>query len=390
MSGICEIVESTGVATGVHLDPELIPVGLGVGRLTNTLFLEFNYTSTNVGSSSSETFDDSFALLIDGVLVSEEYEASVETQRLVVDLGRGRSATFLEFTESVTEAADGTAEATTDTPDLVSEFVVADSEITINSETSREVSELATATDQALSSQDQDVEVTGSAASTTIFQTTTGEFVTESAASEVFLFLDSVAAFTLAVSQGLATSSVDTQVESYVFVSSTATAQAAPSFVDKTLVAWALNTETGAAWTLSNYQFDSIAAFGGKLLAIGPDGLYELSGTTDQGEPISAEIQWGFTDFKTPNLKRLSHVYIGYTSDGPLDVTVETYGNQDPVFTYQLEERAAEVARSNRFPVGRGLASRYWRFTLSNQEGAKFRLHDMSADVSVSERRING
>jgi hypothetical protein len=85
--------------------------------------------------------------------------------------------------------------------------------------------------------------------------------------------------------------------------------------------------------------------------------------------------------------KRMSDLYVGYTG-GRLQCDVETYDGPQDVYNYLMEERDADAPRNNRLKIGRGLSSRYWRFTVKNLEGADFQLHDMTAVIGRSNRRL--
>lgn len=152
-------------------------------------------------------------------------------------------------------------------------------------------------------------------------------------------------------------------------------------------LAWVLSTETGGAFAYDNFGFDSIAEYNGVLYATSPMGIYELSGETDDGRDVSAQLKTGFLDFDQDQSKRLSDLYAGYIG-GRLQVEVETYEGPQDVYTYDMEEREADAPRNNRIIVGKGLVSRYWRFTFKNVDGADFQIYDLSAVVGVSNRRL--
>ena len=125
-----------------------------------------------------------------------------------------------------------------------------------------------------------------------------------------------------------------------------------------------------------------------QVLAVGPDGLYELVGDTDDGAPIAAELVGGFTDFRRPHQKRLDSMYFGYTSAGVLSVTPEVLESGYPPIEYELEQRSATAPRNTRVRPGKGLFGRYWRVTFRNKDGTSFTVHDITADIAVSARRL--
>jgi hypothetical protein len=152
-------------------------------------------------------------------------------------------------------------------------------------------------------------------------------------------------------------------------------------------LAWVLNTETGGLATYDNFGFTSIAYHDGTLFAASPSGLFSIDNDTDDGRFVSASVQTGFMDFNSDRIKRVSDVFVGHTG-GQLELDVETYDGPEEVYTYTMEERDADAPRNNRAKIGRGLQSRYWRFTFRNLDGADIQVYDVSSVVGESNRRL--
>ena len=152
-------------------------------------------------------------------------------------------------------------------------------------------------------------------------------------------------------------------------------------------LAWVLNTETGGLGIYDNFGFDSFAEVNGVLYATSPEGVFALTGDTDDGRHVDSKLKTGFLDFGNDQTKRVSDLFIGYTG-GQLEVDVETYDGPQEVYTYAMEERDADAPRNSRAKIGRGLSSRYWRFTLRNVDGADFQVYDVTAEVGTSKRRL--
>ena len=167
-------------------------------------------------------------------------------------------------------------------------------------------------------------------------------------------------------------------------VSSTVTFEDAAASLNYDAVAWVLNTESTGITNYQNYDFRSLAEFNGVLYGVNSFGVYALTGSSDAGRQIDAVYKTGFWDFRTEFKKRISDIYIGYTSDGVMECDVET---QSELFTYEMPERAADAPLNNRIKPGKGLSSRYWRFTLRNTDGADFQIFDIAADVAKSTNR---
>ena len=192
----------------------------------------------------------------------------------------------------------------------------------------------------------------------------------------------------LLLSTANGTSLVQVQTDVVLSISSSAEATSDVWFKDPTSKAWVMNTETTAMGWYDNFSFESIVSWKGRELAVGPDGIHELAGDTDNGQKIDSLVESGFTDFGVAQTKRLDNMYFGYTSDGQIAVQTEVYESGSPPSTYLLEERDANAPRNSRVTPGKGLWGRYWRLTITNVDGANFEVHDATVDIAVSTRRI--
>jgi len=155
-------------------------------------------------------------------------------------------------------------------------------------------------------------------------------------------------------------------------------------------LAWVVNTETGAPSFYDNFEFTSILEHRGLLLASSAEGLFLLGRAgddTDNGIKVRSEVVTGLLDWNSDRLKYLRSLYLGYTG-GQLDLEVETYNQPVPRYYYELAERDADAPRNNRIRTGRGLKSRFWRFTIKNVSGEWHQIYDMSAIVDISNRRL--
>src|SRR5574343_1213376 len=166
------------------------------------------------------------------------------------------------------------------------------------------------------------------------------------------------------------TSLVQVQTDVVLSISPSAEATSDVWFKDPTSKAWVMNTETTAMGWYDNFSFESIVSWKGRELAVGPDGIHELVGDTDNGQKIDSLVESGFTDFGVAQTKRVDNLYFGYTSEGQIAVQTEVYESGSPPSTYLLEERDANAPRNSRVTPGKGLWGRYWRLTITNVDGA--------------------
>ena len=164
------------------------------------------------------------------------------------------------------------------------------------------------------------------------------------------------------------------------------------------LVAWVMNTDTGAVSWYDNWAFTSMATVGGKVFAAGPGGLHLVGGDLDAGDQIDARVDFGYTEFggyddsampkPSDQRKRVAALWFGYHATGELSASIETYGQGYGVFTYSMPPRSAAQPRNSRIVPGRGLSARYWRMSVANTNGCAFETHSISAEVAESSRRI--
>lgn len=123
---------------------------------------------------------------------------------------------------------------------------------------------------------------------------------------------------------------------------------------------WAMNARTGAVTEYLNYGF---AAFGqsaaGPYLGAGPDGLYELAGADDAGEPIVADLIGGLTDFGGSFLSGLKAAYLAVRGDGQFYLKLTSASGASTVYGV-----SASSLRTTRINMGKGHRSRFFTFEL--------------------------
>ena len=85
-----------------------------------------------------------------------------------------------------------------------------------------------------------------------------------------------------------------------------------------------MNQRNQAVTQYLGYEFESMAVWNGRPIAIDENGIYEIfSGHTDNGEPIEAQLDLPQMNLGTLALKRIRAVLVGARIDGALEVAVE-------------------------------------------------------------------
>ena len=392
MSESCEIVEELVVATSSCPAMDVIMVQPSVGNGTSSTMPGITQpTITELGNAASQVTIDAYAMMVNVAEAHSDVFPSLVATGLLSSAARGRSRLFAAFNEMAEAAANAT-----------DEILVADA------------SQLLVSAAQAMSSiagagtiADVFVESKGEAKSfaslglleaVTSSANATGLIAVLQRRVDVLATSTADAASTaspsgtpetyLLLSTANGTSLVQVQTDVVLSISSSAEATSDVWFKDPTSKAWVMNTETTAMGWYDNFSFESIVSWKGRELAVGPDGIHELTGDSDNGQKIDSLVESGFTDFGVAQTKRLDNMYFGYTSDGQVAVKTEVYESGSPPSTYLLEERDANAPRNSRVTPGKGLWGRYWRLTISNIDGADFEVHDASVDIAVSTRRI--
>lgn len=390
MTDLCEIVEAFGEATSSTPAVEVVLITIAAGNGASGVVTGVTpVVITDSASATSTAYDSQYAVLLStAAATGTEFPTFVISASALSD-AEGRSALFVSTSESVSSSG---ASQSTAYPDIVTPLLVsaatATSTVTTFSSASMLLLSAGAGTSDLQIGWLESVSSSAATASSVTPQRVLSTLLvnTGSGTSEVVPFTR-IADMVLESTAGAA-SLVELQIDMAAFLNSTAASSSDVWYKDPGRVAYVLNTETAAGSWYDNFDFESIAQPPGYVLAVGPDGLYALSGATDSGEQIDAYVKPGFVDFGTANTKRVDQIYFGYTSTGQIATTVEVYESGHSPQTYYLEQRDAEAPRNSRITPGKALNGRYWRITVRNVAGADFEIHDASVDIAVSPRRV--
>ena len=131
---------------------------------------------------------------------------------------------------------------------------------------------------------------------------------------------------------------------------------------------WVVNLDTNASVQYEQYGFNSFFRRGNDYYGVANDGIYELSGATDAGNPISAVIDVGQSNLGYTHEKRVKNVRVGIGSTGPLHFKVAADGQE---YTYPMRTSGTAM-RYRPVEIGWAVKGYYWNFTLTNPDGADF------------------
>lgn len=124
--------------------------------------------------------------------------------------------------------------------------------------------------------------------------------------------------------------------------------------------AWSLNTRTKTVTELTNYTFNGFGRVGDSWYGCAPNGLYELTGPDDLGNPIPVRVRSGLMRFGGTRLSRLKSAYVTARSVGLLEMTIETGEGVEYVYEVTPYEM-----RTTRIHMGKGQRATHFLFDIS-------------------------
>ena len=136
-----------------------------------------------------------------------------------------------------------------------------------------------------------------------------------------------------------------------------------------------INTKNMALTNYVSYAYNSLCNFNGKNFGAKSSGIYELSGTTDNGSSISWKIKTGKLDMQEneKHSPKKKYVLLSYHPSGDLTLTV--IGKEEE-YEYDVESYE-ETDGVSRIKLGKGIRDKYLQFELKNKNGESVFLDKM-------------
>lgn len=147
-------------------------------------------------------------------------------------------------------------------------------------------------------------------------------------------------------------------------------------------VSWAVNLRTGAVTEYQNFQFNSFAQHNGGYIAADGTGLFEMTGSDDDGQDLIARIRGGFMQFGGTQLSRLKEAYIATRGEGSVILRIIT--GDDAEYVYRVDTRNM---RNTKVHIGKGMRARYFAYELETV-GQDFDLDTIEFVPLVVQRRV--
>lgn len=160
---------------------------------------------------------------------------------------------------------------------------------------------------------------------------------------------------------------------------------AGSSGADSDIQTFVFNVESDGNTTYTNFGFNSYCMIGGRYFAASVDGIFELAGDTDDGNPIRSRLGLGRKSFATAQKKTVESMYLGMSAGGHLYLKVISEGC---TYTYRTEDFSAFI-QQQRIKLGKGLKPNYIDFELYNADGANFDIDTVEFRVVELSRKVN-
>lgn len=144
------------------------------------------------------------------------------------------------------------------------------------------------------------------------------------------------------------------------------------------LFAYAMNIKTGETSVYTNYAFKFVIRIGHEYYGVKSDGLYQLTGNTDNGTAIDARIRTAETDFGSSFQKRMPYVYLDSDTATTIKPTADGAGST----TYDSS------FHGRRTHLSRGLTGRFWAVEVANKSGAAMKLGSLELLAEQLSRKV--
>lgn len=143
-----------------------------------------------------------------------------------------------------------------------------------------------------------------------------------------------------------------------------------------------MNTKNKALTIFSNYQFNSLCAFGGKHFGATTTGIYDLdAGTMDNGSVIEWNIKTGYLDLEQTQKKKLVEAWTSYKTDGNISFTVLQPNGEE----YEYILQGIDPTETGlRLKFGRGIRTKYVALNIKNVDGSSIDLDELKLHLANS------
>lgn len=154
------------------------------------------------------------------------------------------------------------------------------------------------------------------------------------------------------------------------------------NYLRRELLQYATNLATGAVTNYSNFGFLGFASTDGGAYGWKVDGIYRIGGRSDNGDLLSAMVEYAADDMGTNQQKRISNLYLGMATDGTVLVRLEADNGDQYVY------QAISQGDMYRASAGKGSNSRHWRLRVDITEASNIDIDSIEWVAGASGRRL--
>jgi hypothetical protein len=141
------------------------------------------------------------------------------------------------------------------------------------------------------------------------------------------------------------------------------------------------NTKSMGASLWTGLRVNSLIEVNGEVYGATSAGLVKME---HGAQTIVSEVVWDLVDFDDAQLKKVDMAYVAGDSVAPFQFDVTT---SEGTWSYATHLPSAESPMNHRATLGKGLRARYYRFAVSNPDGADFGVNDVGVLIGDTSRR---
>lgn len=380
----CDIVESAAAAKDV-LKAEVTTLLPTVAYAKSMMIWSISSLLVTSAVAVDAAYLQPVANIVERAVATDAAVQRADLSMLVVERARATDTEFVLPEALVVDQARGTSAVILSRDVGVVERARATDAITYNRAATVLTTERARARDVLFGFNDYDIVEHAAGASTALLSSSFAQTVTERAAGADELLVGGAVEFVF-TERAAGSVSLLTQTIASAYVTERLAARD-KLLIDTLTMAWAMNTESFGMTRYTGLPFSSLAVVNGRVLGLGDTGLFVLEGENDDGVQIDALVTTGLSMLGDSAVKRIPEIYFTGSMQDEMSLAVGVYGAKKGTYTYTVPKRTADAPRGNRAVLGKGLASVYWKFTITNKNGADFNIDTITADVAPSTTR---
>jgi len=146
--------------------------------------------------------------------------------------------------------------------------------------------------------------------------------------------------------------------------------------------AYTMNLATRALTKYEGFGYNSFANFNGTSLAAGPDGIFAITGETDNGVAIDASIK---TVLPNATISRAREAVVNCRTNG--DVVLQVIPDEtNDIYEYNLAVYS-DTLKKQKIKLGRGIKAENMEIVIRNRDGADFEIDYLDVVTDQTRRK---